>query len=421
MNNFNTSLALLGSLILLIGLVSKRASESPVPPTLLALLIGVCIGPEALNAINLESLGDRTHLLELAARLALGIGLVGVALRIPSVYPRKEWRSILPLIGLGMPMMWAISTALVYLILGLPFWIAAVIGAILTPTDPVASTPIVTGALAEKNVPGRVRHLISFDSGANDGLAYLFVFLPMLMLTKPAGEALTHWFLKSLLWEVGLATLLGLALGYFSGKLLQISERAGAIERDWRLVYTVALALLAIGAGKLVHSDEILVVFAAAAAFDQLVSAEDRQNEEVGQEAVNRFFAIPFFVVLGTAIPWAGWRALGWEGVVLALAVLLLRRPVTLLLLRPWVPGLHGAADALFVGWFGPIAVAAVYYAAIMERHLGDPVIWHVASLVACASVLAHGVSGAPSTRWYGKYGGEKASAAERPAGSERG
>jgi sodium/hydrogen antiporter len=415
LNNLNATLALLGILVILIGLLSERLAASPVPPTLLALLVGMCVSPGALDLIDLEALGDRTRLLELAARLALGIGLVGVALRIPAAYPREAWRSIVPLVGLGMPIMWAISTVLVYLILGLPFWMAAVIGAIITPTDPVAATPIVTGTLAEKNVPERLRHLISFDSGANDGVAYLFVFLPMLMLTKPVGEALTHWLLQSLLWEVGAATLLGLGLGYAAGKLLQMSERAGAIQSDWRLVYTVALGLLALGAGKLVHSDEVLVVFAAAAAFSQVVSADDRKNEEDGQEAVNRFFAIPFFVVLGTAVPWAGWFALGWQGALLVLAVLVLRRPVTLLLVRPFVPGLKGAADVWFVGWFGPIAVAAVYYAALMEQHLGDPVIWDAVSLVACASVLAHGISAAPLTRWYGRSGSEGTARAVRP------
>ncbi|MCU0254359.1 MAG: cation:proton antiporter, partial [Acidobacteria bacterium] len=317
MNDFNVVVALLGGTILLLGLASERLAASPFPPTLLALLLGVAIGPEALNLIDLERLGDRADLLEKAARLALGIGLVGVALRIPSRFPREHWRSMLTLIGLGMPLMWAISGLLVYVILGVPFWLAALIGAVITPTDPVAAGPIVTGSVAEENIPDRLRHAISFDSGANDGLGYLFVFLAFLMLTRPAGDALSHWIVTTMLWEVGVATLSGLLLGYACGKLLRTAEGLGAIQGDWRLVYTVALGFLAVGAGKLIHSDEVLVAFAAAAAFDQVVSAKDRQNEEQGQEAVNRFFAIPIFVLLGTAIPWGGWQALGWQGALL--------------------------------------------------------------------------------------------------------
>ncbi len=106
-------------------------------------MIGVVIGPQVLNLIGLDAMGDRASLLEKAARLVLGIGLVGVALRIPAAYPRRHWRQMLKLIGLGMVLMWLISTAPVFLLLGLPFWPAASIDAIITPTDPVAASPIV--------------------------------------------------------------------------------------------------------------------------------------------------------------------------------------------------------------------------------------------------------------------------------------
>ena len=177
--------------------------------------------------LDLETLGDKASLLEKKARLALGIGLVGVALRIPSEFPRQNWREMLTLIGGAMVLMWAISTSLVYLILGLPLWMAALIGAIITPTDPVAATPIVTGSLAKQHIPDRTRHAISFESGANDGLGYLFVFLPFLMLTRPPEEALMHWLITTLLWEVGAATVLGLMLGYVFGKLLRKSAESG--------------------------------------------------------------------------------------------------------------------------------------------------------------------------------------------------
>ena len=404
MNDFNTIVTLLGGTTLALGLGSKRLSRSPLPPTLLALVVGVLVGPEVFNLVNLDEMGERATLMERAARLTLGIGLVGVALRIPGSYPRRQWREMLLLIGLGMVLMWAISTALVFLILGLPFWMAALIGAIITPTDPVAASPIVTGDLAEENIREPIRHAISFESGANDGLGYLFVFLPFLMLTRPAGEALTHWLTKSLLWDVGVATLVGLAIGHGAARLLQAAERRDAIKSDWRLVYTVALALFAIGAGRLIKSDEVLLVFAAGAMFTQVISQDDRQNEGHGQEAVNRFFAIPIFVLLGTVLPWRGWFDLGWNGVALVVAVLLLRRPPVLLLLRPLLRDVRSAPEALFMGWFGPIAVAAIYYAFLMEHRTGEPVIWHAVSLVICGSVLAHGLTGAPLTRALGRH-----------------
>jgi NhaP-type Na+/H+ or K+/H+ antiporter len=299
--------------------------------------------------------------------------------------------------------MWAASTALVFLILGLPFWMAALIGAIIAPTDPIAASPIVTGKLAEENIPEAMRHAISFESGANDGLSYLFVFLPFLMLTLTPGEALADWLTTTLLWEVGVATVFGLVIGYTAARLLRAAESNDAINSEWRVVYTVSLALLAVGVGRLVESDEVLLVFAAGAMFTQVISQSDRQNEEQGHEAVNRFFAIPIFVLLGTAVPWRGWVDLGWSGAALVLALLLLRRPPVLLLLRPLLQERFSVTDALFVGWFGPIAVAALYYASLMEHRLAEPMIWHVVSLVICGSVVTHGVTGAPLTRALGR------------------
>ncbi|HVL81641.1 MAG TPA: cation:proton antiporter [Actinomycetota bacterium] len=400
---FNTIVTVIGALILALGLGSKWLERTPVPATLLALLAGVLVGPAVLHWVDPAALGERPVILERAARLTLGIGLVSVALRIPKEYPRRHWREMITLISLGMVLMWGLSTAVVHLVLGLPLALAAVIGAAVTATDPIAATPIVTGRLAEQNLPDRMRRAISFESGANDGLAYLFVFLPFLLLTRPAEEAVSHWLVHTLLWEVGAATAFGIALGWAAGRSLQAAERRDLIQEDWRMVYVAAMALLAVGAGRLIRSDEVLLVFAAGAAFAQVVGPDDRKAEEHGQEAVNRFFSIPIFALIGTALPWRGWAEMGWKGPLVAVLLLLLRRPPVLLLLRPVLPSVRSTRDALYMGWFGPIAVAAAYYAALMEHRLHEPRIWHVASLAICASVIAHGMTAAPLTRLYGR------------------
>jgi len=403
MHEFNILTAALGGLVLFLALGSDRLAASPLPPTLLALLLGILFGPRVFGLIQLPAADEMAVVLEGAARLTLGIGLVGVALRIPPDYPRREWRAMALLLGLGMPLMWATGTLLVYLVLGLPFWLSALIGAILSPTDPVVASQIVSGTLAERNVPPWVRHALSFESGINDGFGFPFVLLPLLMLTMPAGDALSRWLLHTLLWEVVGGALVGLLIGHAAGRLLHFSWRRGQVGTKWRLAYTVALALLAVGIGKLIGSDELLVVFAAGAAFAQVAEPPERAHAHRLQETVNLFFSTPMFALLGIAIPWEGWSALGWNGLALVIAILLLRRIPVLLLLRPLLPGLHGMMEALFVGWFGPMAVGAIYYAALAWQRLGQPLAWHVVSLVVCGSVVAHGMSGASLTRLLGR------------------
>jgi sodium/hydrogen antiporter len=395
----NTIIALIGGLVLLLGLLSRPLSRTSFPPVLLALVAGIAVGPAGLNLLDPARLANRGDIVEYAARLTLAIGLFGSALRIGPEYPRKRWRDVAVLVFLGMPMMWAVSTLLLHWVLGLPLMMALLVGAIITPTDPIAATPIVTGDLSEKHIPPGVRNAISTESGANDGLAYLFVMFPLLMLAKPSHEALQHWLTTTLLWEVLAATLIGLGMGYAAGKLLQFADKHKSIAGEWRLVYTVALALLTAGVGRIIATDEVLLVFAAGISYTQILSEEERQEEDLGQEAVNRFFSIPIFMLLGMVIPWQGWMDLGWRGVVLAVAVLALRRPPVLFLLRRWLRSVASTRETLFVGWFGPIAVAAIYYASIAERTLENPVIWHIVSLVVCASVVAHSLTAAPFTR----------------------
>jgi len=61
-------------------------------------------------------------------------------------------------------------------------WVALLVGAVVTPTDPVLANTIVVGETATDNIPERVRYLLSSEAGINDGAAYPFVFLPIFVL-----------------------------------------------------------------------------------------------------------------------------------------------------------------------------------------------------------------------------------------------
>lgn len=92
--------------------------------------------------------------MEQAARLTVAVAVMGVALRLPEGYPFSRWRSLLVMPGLVMPFMWLSSGLLTYLILGFPFWVAMLVGAVLTPTDPVVASSIVQGKVADRQQRG---------------------------------------------------------------------------------------------------------------------------------------------------------------------------------------------------------------------------------------------------------------------------
>ena len=138
MTELYVSLAAVGGLLLLLGVLGGLLKErTPVSEPLISLLAGVLIGPAVFDLLDLTNLGNQTVILEEAALVTLGVALVGVALRLPVGYASGNWRLLVVLLGILMPLMWICSGLLVYLILGLPFWVSVLIGAIVTPTDPV--------------------------------------------------------------------------------------------------------------------------------------------------------------------------------------------------------------------------------------------------------------------------------------------
>jgi len=405
LNVLYVSLAAVGGLLLLLGLLGGLLKErTPVSEPLIALIAGVLIGPGALGLLDLADLGNQTLILEEAALVTLGVALVGVALRLPIGYSSSNWRLLFVLLGIVMPLMWIVGGLLAYLILGVPFWVAVLIGAIVTPTDPVVASSIVAGGVAERNLPARLRHAISSESDFNDGLALPFVVLPVLVLTEPPGEVLGRWLTHTVLLEIVAGAALASLMGYLAGKTLRWAERKETMERTSLLTISLALSLSVLGVTELLHLNGVLAAFVAGIVFNFAGSSDAKESQEEIQEAISRFFDLPIFVVLGMALPWQGWLDLGWRGPLLVVGVLVLRRLPTVLALRPLLGPLRGRArDVLFLGWFGPIGAAALYYAAFSLRETGIEEAWVVGSLIICASVLVHGVSATPLTKLYGR------------------
>ncbi len=311
MSTLNIALLTVGGVVLLVGLFSEPLKRSILSVPLVCLSAGVLLGPAVLGVLDPADWGNQAIILEQAARLTIAISLMGIALRLPSGYPLRRWRSLAVLLGPVMVLMWLASGLLAFVVLGTSFWAAMLIGAVITPTDPVVSSTIVQGDLAEKNLPARIRHLLSGESGANDGLAYPLVFLSILILQHPPGEALTEWLVRVLVWEVGAAVVLGALMGYGAGKLLDLAQSRGYITQPSYLAYTLALSLAVLGSTRLLGTDGILAVFAAGVALNMAVETENATEEERMQEAVNRFFVLPVFVLLGLALPWGEWAELG--------------------------------------------------------------------------------------------------------------
>lgn len=402
MTQLNIALATIGALVLGLGIVSQRMKRSWLQEPLIAVGLGVLIGPGVLNWLDMATWGAPIRILEEGARLTLAVGLMGVALRLSHRDMRELWRPVAILLTLGMLGMWALSSAIVGWLLGLPLMMALLIGAAITPTDPIVASSIVTGPMARKYLPGHIRGSLSLEAGANDGLAYVLVLLPILLLSASPADAWRDWLVHALLIGVLLAAVVGMVIGYFAAWVLHWAERHAYIENYSFLSYTVALSLFTLGAASLIGADALISVFAAGLAFNLAATPSEKHKEESVQEAVNKLFSLPIFVMFGLALPWGDWHALGAPLAAAAGAILAFRRLPVIAALSPLLAARYSRADRAYIGWFGPIGIAAVYYAAFASGRTGEDGIWTIASAIILASIVAHSITATPLTRLYG-------------------
>ncbi len=390
-------LVVVGASLLVLGLLSRVIKRLFLSTVLLALLIGVAIGPEGLGVIE-PPVGEERKLMEQLARLTLAIALMGTGLAVTRADLRENLRSYASLLTVGMIGMWVVTGLGAWLLLGLPFWAGFLLGAILTPTDPVVASALVTGPLAEENLPRRVRRTLQIEAGGNDGLALPFVLLAAYMLTKPSGTPLADWALEAGK-EIGIAVAVGLVVGYLAGRLAEMSLRASELEEPNLLGIGLALALMTVGLVHILGGSGILAVFVAALVFSALLEEPVREKVEETQETVTQFLILPAFIFFGTILPWSEWEALGLSGVAFAAWVLFLRRPPVV----PLALSQTGTdrRSVAFLAWFGPLGVAAIYYATYIERF---PVadgerIFGAATLAICVSIVVHSVTATPGVR----------------------
>lgn len=395
-------LAVVGATVLLLGLFSQTIKRTVLQEPLLAVAVGVLVGPQALDWLDVERWGDVHAILEQLAELTLAIALMAVALRITPQHLRALWRPVGVLLVLGMLAMWGVSSLLAAWALGLPLWLALLLGAAVTPTDPVIASSIVTGRFAERHLPDKIRTSLSLESGANDGLALLFITLPIFVLGS-SQQPWQRWLVEALAAGVLLALALGMVIGYAAGHLLHWAMSRKLIESYSFLTFTVTLSLFTLGVAKLLGAGGLLTVFVAGLVFNLYADTGERHEEERIQEGISKLFLLPMFVVFGVAVPWDRWAELGWPLVALAALTLLLRRLPMMAVLQPVLRRTYGVYDAAFIGWFGPVGVAAVYYASLAAERTGHVVVWEAASAVVLVSILAHGVTAAPLSRLYAR------------------
>ncbi|KAH7370737.1 Sodium/hydrogen exchanger family-domain-containing protein [Rhexocercosporidium sp. MPI-PUGE-AT-0058] len=426
--NFNIVCSVLGGFITIFGLVSYLFKEKfYLSEALISLLAGVTFSPHATNFVRpLEYTGSQANLNAVTlyfSRLVLGVQLVLAGVQLPSRYLQKEWKALALLLGPIMTCMWLVSSLIIWaMVPHLPFVHALAIAACVTPTDPVLSNSIVKGKFADKNVPKDLQKIIVAESGANDGLGYPFLFVALYFIKYTghggegqvggAGKALGMWFGETWGYTIILSLVYGAAVGWVAKELLHWAEEKKFVDRESFLVFAITLALFIVGTCGMIGSDDVLACFIAGNTFtwDDWFRLETLDDSL--QPTIDMLLNLSIFIWFGAICPWASFANNDivpiYRLIFLGVLILLLRRLPVVFAMHKFIHQIEEKRQAIFVGFFGPIGVSAIFYLYISlefletitvdgiqredAERLGETIMIVVWFLAIC-SIVVHGLS----------------------------
>lgn len=246
-------------------------------------------------------------------------------------------------------------------------------GACISPTDPVLANSVIKGRFADKEIPLETGQLIAAESGTNDGLGYPFVFLGLWLFKArldpgfSAGQGIGFWFADTWIYVVLMSVVWGAVVGWFGGKSLKLCYSVRYVDRESFHAFPIFLVLLLIGTCGLVGSDDILSCFVAGNVMSWDDWFREQTLEDSFQPTLDMILNQAMFLWLGAVCPWPDFvqtpevYTLG-RLFALGLLILILRRPPVIACLHFLLPEVEGTRNALYMGYFGPVGVSALFY-----------------------------------------------------------
>lgn len=393
-----TGLAVLLAVVFLYGLISRRLEGSVVTAPMSFVAAGMVLGPAALGLVNFD-LENETVLLvaEFALALLLFTDATRVDLRALGSPPHLPAR----LLGVGMPLTIVLGAVAAALVLpGLSFWEAAIVAAVLAPTDAALGQAVVS----DERVPATVRRSLNVEAGLNDGLSVPFLAL-FIALALAEEEALTggRWILFAL-QQIGFGVLVGALVGVSGAWLVREAIRWGWISDTFERLALLALALLAYALAGLAGGNGFIAAFAGGLCAGPFLRGIGERAVGFADAEGQLLNAAVFFTFGAVAIPLLldemDLSVALYAGLSLSVIRML---PVGIALLGTRLRGV----SVLFMGWFGPRGLASIILGLVfLEEAASLSASVEISTVVAATvllSVLLHGLTSSPLSTLYAR------------------
>jgi sodium/hydrogen antiporter len=397
------------AVLLLAVLVSALAKRTILSTAVLFLVAGFVLGPDTTGVLDV---GADSPIVGVLAELALFAVLFTDGMRVGWADLRSAWRLPGRALGWGLPLTLLVTALAAHYVAGLGWAESLLIGAILSPTDPVFASALV----GNDKVPARLRHLLNVESGVNDGLALPFVIV---FLAVAAGSEDLH--LGELAWEVSLGVAIGVLIPVAA--ILLERSRFFAASPAYEPLNGLAIGLLVLAVGQVTHANLFLAAFSAGITVATFGPRQRAAFEHFG-EHIAELFKLAALLVFGALISWEFLAEISWQGWLFAVLAIFVARPVAL-----WLSFLRSGLDLreqAAAMWFGPKGFASVVYGLlVLESGIAAAdEIFHLVAVTIVISILLHSSTDVVVARgfdeqaempaWYGRL-------RRRPRAGERG
>ncbi len=384
--------ALLAFSVLLVAavLLSERFRRTVLSSAVLFLVGGFVLGK---GGAGLVVVGSGTKGPQLVAELALFAILItdgtrlGLGVREQRPGPGNlQWRLPARALAFGMPLTIVLAAGAAHWLVDLPWIDALLLGAVLSPTDPVFSASLVGNTA----VPLRLRRLLNVESGVNDGIALpaVLVFLSLALHDSPP------------LLSIGLELLGGVAVGFGVPYAVARLERLRWFARASRYdpLGPLAVTLVVYATARETGANLFLAAFACGIALACFDERGTRAFERIADPVSELFKLGAVFVFAALITP--TYFDIGVGGVVFTVLMLIAVRPAAIFAALGW-SGLT-RREFTVAAWFGPRGFASIAYALFVLQSgvaSGD-VLYHLVAVVVISSIVIHSTLDVPVANW---------------------
>ena len=305
----------------------------------------------------------------------------------------------LRLLLIGMPLI-IIAGTLVGIVLfpDYPWYLAALVAAILAPTDAALGGSVLTS----KAIPGKIKQSLDVESGLNDGLALPAVLFFACFLNMMHQRTEEDW-LIFLALQIGLGPLVGAVVGWCGGHLIARAAKADWITAEFQGVAAVALAVLAFALAEIVHGNGFIAAFVAGLVYGNLNLKYSKFMHEFTETESQFLTQLTFFLFGAMILP----ASLAAFDITIMLYALL---SLTIVRMVPVAIAMIGSrldwACVLFMGWFGPRGLASILFALLIIQDLNvmhGEFVQAVVAMTVLFSIILHGATAAPFSKALGR------------------